>query len=223
MSTGAGIPDFRSKGGLYDTHGDDLFHASTLVENPQKILDFANEFAQQTYKPTNAHAVMKKFQDQLRLQAVLTQNIDGLESDSGVDSSYIYDLHGSLQRYRCTQERLCGARYTRDEFLVLTAAAGGSVAACCDCECGIVRPDIVLFGESLNVGMLSECVKHLRACDAVVCVGTSLRVNPVASLPRYVAPSAVKVWINRDAPPDAFADFFTHQLIMDCDAGMEKL
>jgi len=224
-STSAGIPDFRSKGGLYDRYGPDLFHRLTLEHFPQKIYDFYREFAKQDYAPTSVHKALARLNVVKRLRGVVTQNIDGLEEQAGVDTDLVHCVHGSLSRFRCSRS-FCDGFLTAKEYKALIPSHE-TPPKCFMCgQDSLLRPDIVLFGESLNSATLGDALRALVSCDLFVCVGTSLRVQPIASLPiEHVSRDAHRIWINRDAPPDVYQEngFFDLCIQDECDNAIENL
>lgn len=228
-STSAGIPDFRSSDGLYARWGTDLFHETTQQDDPQRIYDFYREFASKQYRPTVVQRTIARLTNQGRLCSVLTQNIDGLEEAAGIPTDRIEYLHGSLAHFRCERSgcdaTMTGAecqRYMRDRPLRCYQCASSGIDACG--RPVLMRPDIVLFGEPLDPVVLHNAKCALFQCDLFVCVGTSLRVDPVASLPREcIHPHARRIWINRDPPPAEYIDFFDACVQAECDAAIDAL
>ena len=223
ISTSAGIPDFRSQNGLYAKYGGDLFHCLTLQHEPERIHCFVHDYHSENYAPTKGHQVLKTLQDAGILRSVLTQNIDGLEEQVGLERFKVVHLHGSLNEFRCTNHD-CDGRLSGQEFKKFSTSRSMPLE-CYACNgSSLMRPEIVLFGEALNEAAIEYARLDLAACDTFICVGTSLKVQPVASMPmQHVPQSAKRIWINRDPPPPHYASFFTHQLLGDCDDMMQTL
>lgn len=224
-STSAGIPDFRSKGGLYERYGPDLFQRLTLECFPQKIYDFYRDFAKEDYAPTSVHEALVGLNAAGRLEGVVTQNIDGLEDKAGVDKNLVHCVHGSLSRFRCSRY-LCEGSLTAEEYnrLLPTHETPPQCYLCG--QNSLLRPDIVLFGESLDSATVGDSLRALRACDLFVCIGTSLRVQPTASMPlENVTKRAHRIWINRDPPPDMYQEngFFDLCMQDECDSAIKAL
>ena len=221
-STSAGIPDFRSKGGLYECYGHDLFYKQTLELDPEKIYGFCREYFGQQYSPTQAHHIFAALQAAGRLGTIVTQNIDGLSEKAGVDANRVKCLHGSLAHFSCSSP-LCSGSVTAEEFAEL-AETREKTPTCYMCQSALLRPDIVLFGEALDQSVLQQSRAALAQCDLFVCVGTSLQVNPAALLPlENVRRGVPRIWINRDAPPPNYADFFDVCILDDCDDALSFL
>ena len=177
VSTASGIPDFRGSGGLYTSGGDDrdpswYLHADCLLSDPDAFFDFYR--AQMLYpdaEPNGAHRALARLEEMGKLQAVVTQNIDGLHQMAG--SQNVLELHGSVLRNHCME---CGTSYPLSEIL-----GGEGVPYCPDCG-GIIRPDVVLYGEGLDGGVFSRAERAIEGADVLIVGGTSLTVYPAAGL-----------------------------------------
>ena len=123
-------------------------------------------------QPNAAHRTLARWEQEGRLSAVITQNIDGLHQKAG--SGTVFELHGSIWRNHCTR---CGAGYPPERI------RGGAGVPRCSCG-GIIKPDVVLYGESLDEDCLAGAVHALRQADLLVVGGTSLTVYPAAGLLR---------------------------------------
>lgn len=140
------------------------------------------------------------------LSAVVTQNIDGLHQLAG--SRTVHELHGSVRRNHC---RACGTAHSV-HLIVSGAATGDGVPRCPRCG-GMVRPDVVLYGETLDPGVVSAAVAAIRGADVLVIGGTSLAVHPAAGLVTHFRGERL-VLINRDPTPyDGAADLVIRQPI----------
>ncbi|MEG1662042.1 MAG: NAD-dependent protein deacylase, partial [Clostridiales bacterium] len=151
VSTESNIPDFRSETGLYNAQNKYGYRPETILSHsffqqyPQQFFDYhLNEMIYEQAQPNDAHRALAALEQQGKLQAVITQNIDGLHQRAG--SKNVLELHGSVLRNYCTS---CGAKYTL-EFMV---ANRGAIPHCSQCG-GIVRPDIVLYEENLDSRLL---------------------------------------------------------------------
>ena len=204
VSTESGIPDFRSVDGLYrqkfDYPPETIISHSFYLRNPEYFFRFYREkMLPLGFAPNVTHQVLARWEQEGKLLAVVTQNIDGLHQKAG--SKYVYELHGSVLRNYCT---VCGKSHTA-EFV--KEAAG---IPRCSCG-GIVRPDVVLYEESLNGETIEKSVAAIADADLLIVAGTSLTVYPAAGLIDYYRGKRL-VLINRDSTPyDNRADLVLHQ------------
>lgn len=180
MSTESGIPDFRSAGGIYnqrlnkDFRPEEMASHSFFKAHPEEFFEFYRKrFVYLDAKPNAGHVALAELERRGNLAAVVTQNIDGLHQAAG--SKVVYELHGSIRRSYCEQ---CGARYDVDFILEHVPVPL--------CECGgIVRPDVVLYEESLDQRILVAAIRAIAAADTLIIGGTSLVVYPAAGLVDY--------------------------------------
>ena len=193
VSTESGIPDFRSVDGLYSQKFD--YPPETIISHTfyERKPDYFFRFYREKmlplgFEPNITHRVLAKWEQEGKLSAVVTQNIDGLHQKAG--SRKVYELHGSVLRNYCTR---CGkfhsAEFVRD-------AAG---VPKCDCG-GTVKPDVVLYEESLDMRTIEKSVEAIAGADLLIVAGTSLTVYPAAGLINYYRGSRL-VLINRDETP----------------------
>ena len=204
VSTESGIPDFRSVDGLYSQKFDyppETIISHTFYERkPEYFFRFYREkMLPLGFEPNITHKVLARWEEEGKLLAVVTQNIDGLHQKAG--SKKVYELHGSVLRNYCTR---CGkfhsAEFIRDAQGIPT------------CECGgIVKPDVVLYEEGLDQATIEKSVGAIANADLLIVAGTSLTVYPAAGLINYYRGTRL-VLINRDETPfDHRADLVLHQ------------
>ena len=200
VSTESGIPDFRSQDGLYhqkyDVPPETILSHSYFVRHTEAFYRFyRDKMICLSAKPNAAHLRLAKLEQQGRLRAVVTQNIDGLHQAAG--SKTVYELHGSTLRNYCTH---CGKFYDVD-FI----ANSTGVPRCTECG-GIVKPDVVLYEEGLDEQVLSGAVDAIRHADTLIIGGTSLVVYPAAGLIRYFRGDNLVVINMQPTGADASAD-----------------
>lgn len=178
VSTESGIPDFRSVDGLY--HQQYKYPPETMIShsfyqrNPEEFYRFYKDrMIFRDAVPNRAHRALAKLEEQGKLKAVITQNIDGLHQAAG--SKEVLELHGSVHRNYCTR---CGKFYSLDEVM----AAEGVPKCTCG---GVIKPDVVLYEEGLDQHTLSKSVQYIRHADMLIIGGTSLVVYPAAGLIDY--------------------------------------
>ena len=204
VSTESGIPDFRSVDGLYrqkfEYPPETIISHSFYLKNPEYFFRFYREkMLPLGFEPNITHRKLAQWEQEGRLQAVVTQNIDGLHQRAG--SRKVYELHGSVLRNYCTR---CGTFYPA-EFVK-------NVAGVPRCTCGgTVKPDVVLYEEGLDQEVIAKSVHAIRSADLLIVGGTSLTVYPAAGLIQYYRGNRL-VLINRDATPyDDQADLVLHE------------
>ena len=208
VSTESGIPDFRSVDGLYSQkfeYPPETIISHTFYERkPEYFFRFYREkMLPLGFEPNITHEVLAKWEQEGKLLAVVTQNIDGLHQKAG--SKRVYELHGSVLRNYCVH---CGkfhsAEFVKDSVGVPKCACGGTV-----------KPDVVLYEESLDGATIENSVAAIRNADLLIVAGTSLTVYPAAGLIQYYRGNRL-VLINRDATPyDRHADLVFHESLGD--------
>lgn len=208
VSTESGIPDFRSVDGLYNQKfeypPETIISHSFYQRDPKYFFRFYREkMLPLGFEPNVTHKVLAKWEIEGKLSAVVTQNIDGLHQKAG--SRRVYELHGSVLRNYCT---VCGkfhsAEFVRDAVGVPHCACGG-----------IVKPDVVLYEESLDSDTIEKSVAAIYNADLLIVAGTSLTVYPAAGLIDYYRGNRL-VLINRDPTPrDYRADLVFHERLGD--------
>ena len=199
VSTESGIPDFRSVDGLYrqkfEYPPETIISRSFYERKPEYFFRFYREkMLPLGFEPNVTHLVLARWEQEGRLSAVVTQNIDGLHQKAG--SKRVFELHGSVLRNYCTR---CG-KFHSAEFVK-------DAAGIPQCGCGgTVKPDVVLYEEPLNQQTIESSVDAIYDADLLIVAGTSLTVYPAAGLINYYRGSRL-VLINRDETPyDSRAD-----------------
>ena len=205
VSTASGIPSFRGEDGIWERWDSTAFHRRRLDADPAGFwtdrIELRAELLGTDPEPNDAHEALAAMEADGHLDAVLTQNVDGLHTDAGSDQ--VVELHGTNRRVRCDD---CGDRRPADP--VFERAASGVVPPRCGCG-GIYRPDVVLFGESLDDESLDRAQRVARESDVLLAAGSSLSVRPAALLPRLaVDAGATLAVVNFDSTPqDGAADY----------------
>lgn len=181
MSTESGIPDFRSATGIYNQKLHKTFLPEEMashrffVNHPEEFFEFYRErFVYLDAKPNAGHLALAELERRGVLSAVVTQNIDGLHQIAG--SQVVYELHGSIRRSYCVK---CHAQYDIDFIM-----NNKPVPYCEHCG-GIVKPDVVLYGENLDDETVSNSIRAIANADTLIIGGTSLIVYPAAGLIDY--------------------------------------
>ncbi len=205
ISTESGIPDYRSQGGIWDKFRPVYFdefmsdrEARTeywrrWVELYQGILEA---------KPNSAHLALADLHAKGLLQAVVTQNVDGLHQDSGLPDDRIIELHGNTRRIRCMGcRRIASLENVRDRL------ASGDPAPECECG-GYLKPDTISFGQSMPVAEVEKAVNLSRKSDFFMVVGSTLLVQPAAQMPVYAKQNGAFLAIVNlsDTPCDSMCD-----------------
>ncbi|MCR4788890.1 MAG: NAD-dependent protein deacylase [Lachnospiraceae bacterium] len=183
VSTESGIPDFRSKDGLYNQHDvrfdkyqpEYLLSHTCLMREPNVYFEFHRQkLDTRKIEPNNAHKYLAKLEEQGKLLGVVTQNIDGLHQKAG--SKKVFEIHGSAQRNYCMR---CGKKYPSDYIFE-------SDEPIPKCECGgTIRPDITLYEEGLPDDQVNGAIDAISKADMLIIGGTSLTVYPAASFINY--------------------------------------
>lgn len=204
VSTESNIPDFRSTDGLYNQTykypPETIVSATFFWNRTEEFYDFYKDrMLYLDAKPNKAHQKLAELEQAGKLSAVITQNIDGLHQAAG--SKKVYELHGSVLRNYCEK---CGKFYPAE---YVKNAKGVPL-----CQCGgIVKPDVVLYEESLDPDTMSSSVSAIRNADLLIVAGTSLTVYPAAGLIQYYRGNRL-VLINRDETPyDDDANLVLHE------------
>ncbi|MDD6957481.1 MAG: NAD-dependent protein deacylase [Spirochaetales bacterium] len=194
ISTLSGIPDFRGEKGVYKAQNlgcdiETILSIGYFKKHPDIFYDWAKDvwYHLENYKPNIVHSVLAKLERQGYLKNIFTQNIDSLHERAG--SKKVYNLHGSAADAYCTE---CGLHYSYED--IATIITEGKVPYCKRCN-GLIKPDIVLYGEPLNEHVLSRAITCSSQSDVFMVLGSSLTVQPAASLPLYAAENKAKIII----------------------------
>lgn len=194
VSTESGIPDFRSKDGIYNQKykypPETILSHTFFMRYTEEFYKFYKEKMNSLkYEPNITHYKLVELEKVGKLKAVITQNIDGLHQKAG--SKNVYELHGSVLRNYCTK---CKKFYTAEDVF-------NSTEIIPKCKCGgTIKPDVVLYEEPLNEKIMSEAIKKIMQCDTLIIGGTSLMVYPAAGLINYFRGRNL-VLINKDMTP----------------------
>lgn len=208
VSTESGIPDFRSVDGLYhqkfELSPETIISRSFFRKDPEYFFRFYREkMMPLDFEPNVTHKVLAQWEQEGKLRAVITQNIDGLHQKAG--SKNVLELHGSVWRNYCVK---CGKFY---EAKLIKEAEGVLHCACG----GIVKPDVVLYEEPLREDVIEMAIDAIEKADVLIVGGTSLTVYPAAGLIRYYRGKRM-VLINRDETAmDHLADLVIHRSLGD--------
>ena len=199
VSTESGIPDFRSENGLYNQpykfSPEKILSHNFFFNQPKIFYDYYLEkIINIDPMPNEGHIVLKQLEDAHRLIAIITQNIDGLHHMAG--SKNIYELHGNIHQNHCVK---CHKSFDIDYL-----RQSPSPVRCDQCN-GLVKPDVVLYGESLDEEVLSKSIEAIQSADLLIVAGTSLNVYPAAGLIRY-AKKILLINLTRTSK-DIFCDY----------------
>lgn len=180
ISTPSGIPDFRSEGSGLWSRDEPLETASlnTFRTAPEKFFNWFRPLANQIFQaqPNPAHTALAEFEQAGYQNTIITQNIDGLHQKAG--SKQVVEMHGTLRTLSCTQ---CYKQFPSEEFLK-PFIENGTLPYCINCN-GLLKPDVILFGEQLPQAAWQAAQRATRQCDLMLVAGSSLEVLPVAGLP----------------------------------------
>ncbi|KAL4916396.1 DHS-like NAD/FAD-binding domain-containing protein [Aspergillus aurantiobrunneus] len=227
LSTSAGIPDFRSPDtGLYAKlaplqlpYPEAIFHISYFRHTPEPFYAIARARHPRDLKPTVGHAFLALLERKGLLRFVFTQNIDGLECDAGVSAEKVLNVHGNWKSQRCVK---CRCPYG-DEGMK-RAIENGEVPFCEEEGCGgVVKPDIVMFGESLPAAFDVKEKGEIPGADLILVLGTSLKVAPCSRIPRMVRDGVPRVLVNNEVVGDFGAREDDVCLIGGCDEGVREM
>ena len=214
VSTESGIPDFRSESGLYaaqKAYGyppEELISCGLFRRDPALFFRYYKEnLIHANAEPNAAHEALAKLEQTGLMQTVITQNIDGLHQSAG--SRCVLELHGSNWRQYCMG---CDARYDLAYILEATNCKDGLIPICVKCG-GMVRPDVVLYGEGLDSAVVQAAIDAISAAELLIVGGTSLAVYPAAGLLEYFKGDKL-VLVNKSVTPaDRYAKLVIHEAI----------
>ncbi|KAF4694230.1 Sir2 histone deacetylase Hst2 [Perkinsus olseni] len=250
ISVSAGIPDFRTPGsGLYYNlqsyklgRPEDMFSMEFFKKNPYPFYHFAKHlWPTGQHRPTPTHYFVRLLQEKGLLHRMYTQNIDGLERLAGVKDDNLVEAHGTFSTASCIK-----CRAVADPIQVRDAILAGNVPVICDAcsasmsadpakgfqDVGLIKPDIVFFGESLPRRFHTLMETDFDNCDLLIIMGTSLKVAPFNRLVSNVPDTTVRLLVNREKQPgagsdpmmfDGECDYRDIWMESDCDSGVQKI
>ncbi len=201
VSTESGIPDFRGTGGLYteenETDPQEILTPKFMLYKPEEFYNYyKNSMLYPHAEPNEAHKTLARMEQDGKLTAVITQNIDGLHQKAG--SENVIELHGTSLKNYCVE---CGANYDLDYIL-----ESDGVPYCKDCH-GFVRPDVVMYHEGLNTRKFYDAAEAIYYADVLIVGGTSLTVQPAASLIDNYQGEHLIIINKTPTPYDGIAEF----------------
>lgn len=206
VSTESGIPDFRSKDGLYNQKYDYppeeiLSHTFFINYTDEFFKFYKDKMNSLKYEPNITHIKLAELEKRGKLKAIVTQNIDGLHQKAGAKN--VFELHGSVLRNYCMKcHKFYEAEYVFNSNGVPKCTCGG-----------IIKPDVVLYEEGLNEETLNKSIIAINKADLLIVAGTSLTVYPASGLIDYFRGRNL-VLINRDVTPfDNRADLVIHEAL----------
>jgi len=180
ISTESGVPDFRSPGGIWERYDPTIFFYDRFIAQPdfvwRQLLDMHRSGGLTIWsaEPNRGHDALAWMEAVGILKAIITQNIDNLHQKAG--SEHVIEFHGNMLYVRCLD---CARLYRYDEILDEIAR---HLPPRCDCG-GVLKPDIIFFGEAIPPAALHESVEEADCCDVMLVIGTSAQIEPAASLP----------------------------------------
>ena len=208
VSTESGIPDFRSESGIFNSlkkYGDtpeNLVSHSYYMDHTEEFFNYYKEnLVFKDAEPNAAHLTLSKLEDIGKLKAIITQNIDGLHQKAG--SKNVLELHGSIHRNYC---QICNKEYNLSHIL------NSEGIPRCICG-GIVKPDVVLYEEPVNNGVLSFAIDYIKNADTLIIGGTSLVVYPAAGLINYFNGDNLVLINKSETPYDSHAKLVINDAI----------
>jgi NAD-dependent deacetylase len=192
VSTESGIPDFRSPGGIWTRFDPDDFTIQKFLSSESsrkkqwQVLREGGLFG--VVEPNPAHYAIAKLEELEKLDCVITQNIDNLHQRAGNSPDRVFELHGNMQWVVCLN---CGKRYEIERIMEMLKT-DVEIPTCERCG-GILKPDVIFFGESLPFQTLNAAIEHSKQCDLFISIGSSLVVTPAAYMPSYALESGAKL------------------------------
>lgn len=206
VSTESGIPDFRSVDGLYSQKykypPETIVSHTFLTRRTEEFFEFYKEkmvAPSLKAEPNITHKTLAKWEEEGKLKAVITQNIDGLHQKAG--SKEVLELHGTVMKNYCDR---CGKKYSVEEVMNAEGVP--------KCSCGgTIRPDVVLYEEGLDMEVCDKAVKYISEADVLIIGGTSLVVYPAAGLIRYYKGNKLVLINLSETSQDSNADLVIHE------------
>jgi len=211
ISTRSGIPDFRSSNGLYKQDGnrykpEEIISHYFFISHTDDFYNFYfDKMVYPNAKPNQAHKFIANLENNMQNVSVITQNIDNLHQMAG--SKNVVELHGNVHRNYCTN---CHSFYSLEDIRKM----GGNIPICPRCG-GVIKPDVVLYEESLNEDDIKHAINLISTADTLIVIGSSLVVYPAASFIRYFKGRHL-ICINKESTQyDAFCELTFHEDIID--------
>lgn len=208
-SVPSGIPDFRSAHGLYATPfgnypAETVISHDFFLSHPKEFYEFyKSKMIYPSAKPNAMHNLLARLEKEGRIDGIVTQNIDGLHTAAG--SKKVYELHGSIERNRCER---CNKFFDLDYII-----SSEGIPHCDECG-GIIKPEVVLYGENLDEDVLEGAIRAIQRADMLMVIGTSLVVYPAAGLVGYFT-GRVTALVNKSSTYfDSQADILVNE---DCE------
>jgi NAD-dependent deacetylase len=199
VSTESGIPDFRGPDGLWSKFDSEDFTIDKFLSSPaarrRQWQLLSGELITGEAEPNAAHYAIAGLYRLGKLDCVITQNVDNLHQAAGVPGERVFELHGNMRRARCLR---CGRHYSLEEVKA-RLSRGEDIPDCETCH-GILKPDVVFFGEMLPEDVFQEASARASWCDLLIVVGSSLVVYPAASVPEYAHGAGAKLVIINLSP-----------------------
>jgi len=201
VSTESGIPDFRGPDGLWEKFDPDDFTYEKFIRSPdarrKQWRMLGGELVSREARPNAAHYAIAELARLGKLDCVITQNVDNLHQAAGTPKNKVFELHGNMRRVKCLS---CG-RYYSFEQIKARLEQGEDIPDCEVCH-GILKPDVVFFGEELPEEAFREASHRSANCDLFIVIGSSLVVYPAAYMPNYATEAGAKlVIINLSSTP----------------------
>lgn len=209
VSTESGIPDYRSSEGLYSRKfkypPEEMLSRSFFLEHTEDFFDFYfDEMGLGDAKPNQAHKKLTELEEQGKLIAVITQNVDGLHQEAG--SRNVLELHGAVSRNSCTDCDFFADSNKMQELRQVAKARDGDGTPRCPACCATVRPNVVLYDEFLDETVLEAAARAVAKASIMIIAGTSLEVYPAAGLLYHFRGSHLIIINRTPTPKDAAAD-----------------
>ena len=215
VSTDSGIPDFRGNGGLYASkeESNEYYLSSECLKNePEKFFQFFRKnMVFENAKPNDAHYALSDLEKRGIIKTVITQNIDGLHQKAG--SKFVIELHGASNRCYCTR---CGSVF--DNSII---TSHNNVPYCDKCG-SLVRPDVTLYGEALDGFNFADARREISEADVLIVGGSSLVVNPAASLIRVFQGKHLIIINYASTPYDKLAEYVIRDSISEVLSSLAK-
>jgi len=205
ISAESGIATYRGQGGVWTKYDPNIYaNINHFLEDPTYYWNFFKDVRYPMIsgaKPNPGHLALAELENAGKLAAVITQNIDELHQQAG--SKSVIELHGTTKSYYCLS---CSKRFDFDAVYAMAGKA--NPPPCSDCQ-GMIRPDVVFFGESLKTAVLRSAFEKAQQCDFIFAIGSSLVVYPAADIPAQAKRAGAKLTIiNKDPTPlDSVADY----------------